>query len=107
VLLRWPPLPQCMLGKCGGQIVRCVTDSTCKAALDCLGSCEFNDQVRAAGCEGYESWLGIMAGHDGTGTLGRVAARQQRELAAAPARCSLAVLVACRTARVCWHAAVR
>ena len=42
-----PPLLQCMVGKCGGQIFRCVTDPTCKAALDCLQGCEFNDQARA------------------------------------------------------------
>jgi hypothetical protein len=42
---RPPLLVQCMLGKCGGQVFRCVTDTSCKAALDCLGACEFNDQV--------------------------------------------------------------
>ncbi|EFN53021.1 hypothetical protein CHLNCDRAFT_26298, partial [Chlorella variabilis] len=36
---------KCMLGKCGGQIFRCVTDATCKTALDCLQGCEFNDQA--------------------------------------------------------------
>ena len=57
----WPPLQppaqlpaplataidglQCMLGKCGAQILGCVTDASCKAALDCLSACEFNDQV--------------------------------------------------------------
>lgn len=35
-----------MVGKCGAQIFGCVTDTTCKAALDCLSACEFNDQVR-------------------------------------------------------------
>lgn len=38
------PRLQCMVGKCGGQIYRCVSDTQCKAALDCLQACEFNDQ---------------------------------------------------------------
>ncbi|KAL4855815.1 hypothetical protein ACK3TF_003588 [Chlorella vulgaris] len=36
---------KCMVTNCGGQIFRCVTDTSCKAALDCLTGCEFNDQV--------------------------------------------------------------
>ena len=46
-----PPLPplwaclQCMASKCGGEILSCVTDATCKTALDCLQGCAFNDQV--------------------------------------------------------------
>ncbi|PSC68636.1 violaxanthin de-epoxidase-related [Micractinium conductrix] len=48
----------CMVGKCGGQIFRCVTDPTCKAALDCLQGCEFNDQVCTYRCiTSYESPL--------------------------------------------------
>lgn len=41
-----------MVTKCGGQIFRCVTDTSCKAALDCLQTCEFNDQVGGGGQEG-------------------------------------------------------
>ncbi|KAI7835779.1 hypothetical protein COHA_010322 [Chlorella ohadii] len=47
---------QCMVGKCGSQIFGCVTDTTCKAALDCLSACEFNDQVCSYRCiTSYES----------------------------------------------------
>lgn len=35
----------CMVTKCGRQIKDCVGDATCKAGLDCLNGCEFNDQV--------------------------------------------------------------
>lgn len=35
----------CMIKNCGGKIKDCVTDSTCKAGLDCLQGCAFNDQV--------------------------------------------------------------
>lgn len=49
---------QCMVTKCGGQIFRCVTDTSCKAALDCLQTCEFNDQVCSYRCiTSYESQL--------------------------------------------------
>ncbi|KAI3424929.1 hypothetical protein D9Q98_008313 [Chlorella vulgaris] len=49
---------QCMVTKCGGQIFRCVTDTSCKAALDCLTGCEFNDQVCTYRCiTSYESPL--------------------------------------------------
>ncbi|KAL4444678.1 hypothetical protein ABPG77_002495 [Micractinium sp. CCAP 211/92] len=49
---------QCMVTKCGGQIFRCVTDTSCKAALDCLQTCEFNDQVCSYRCiTSYESPL--------------------------------------------------
>ena len=37
----------CMIANCGQKIVDCVTDKTCKAGLDCLQGCAFNDQVRA------------------------------------------------------------
>lgn len=56
------PPPQCMVTKCGGQIFRCVTDTSCKAALDCLQTCEFNDQVgggaRKGGATGSTTRLG-------------------------------------------------
>jgi hypothetical protein len=35
----------CMISKCGQKIVDCVSDKTCKAGLDCLEGCAFNDQV--------------------------------------------------------------
>jgi len=35
----------CMIRNCGRQIVDCVTDASCKAGLDCLEGCAFNDQV--------------------------------------------------------------
>lgn len=34
-----------MCTKCGKQILACVRDPECKAALDCLTSCASNDQV--------------------------------------------------------------
>lgn len=34
-----------MIKNCGQKIVDCVTDKTCKAGLDCLEGCAFNDQV--------------------------------------------------------------
>ena len=34
-----------MVSKCGPQILACVTDPTCKAALDCLQECDPTDQV--------------------------------------------------------------
>jgi len=36
---------RCMLTQCRQEIVDCVTDPTCKAGLDCLQGCAFNDQV--------------------------------------------------------------
>ena len=36
---------RCMAVNCGRQILDCVTDNTCKAGLDCLQACSFNDQV--------------------------------------------------------------
>lgn len=44
-----------MIKNCGQKIVDCVTDKTCKAGLDCLEGCAFNDQVggwgfRVQGC---------------------------------------------------------
>lgn len=36
---------QCMVTHCLKEIVNCVTDKTCKAGLDCLQGCKFNDQV--------------------------------------------------------------
>ncbi|KAI8465280.1 MAG: hypothetical protein J3K34DRAFT_437601 [Monoraphidium minutum] len=36
---------QCMVTHCMTEIVNCVTDKTCKAGLDCLQACAFNDQV--------------------------------------------------------------
>lgn len=35
----------CMIKNCGQKIVDCVNDKTCKAGLDCLEGCAFNDQV--------------------------------------------------------------
>jgi hypothetical protein len=35
-----------MVSKCGPQILACVTDPTCKAALDCLQACDPTDQVQ-------------------------------------------------------------
>lgn len=35
----------CMIKNCGQKIVDCVSDKTCKAGLDCLQGCAFNDQV--------------------------------------------------------------
>lgn len=46
----------CMLTKCPKEIFSCVTDPTCKTALDCLDSCAFNDQVCSYRCiASYES----------------------------------------------------
>eukprot|EP00955_Chlamydomonas_euryale_P055802 356224-Chlamydomonas_euryale.AAC.2 len=39
------PSLYCMVTKCGRQITDCVGDPTCKAGLDCLQACSFNDQV--------------------------------------------------------------
>lgn len=36
----------CMIKNCGSKIKDCVTDATCKAGLDCLEGCAFNDQAR-------------------------------------------------------------
>ena len=35
-----------MVSKCGPQILACVSDPTCKAALDCLQACDPTDQAR-------------------------------------------------------------
>jgi hypothetical protein len=35
----------CMIKNCGQKIVDCVSDTRCKAGLDCLEGCAFNDQV--------------------------------------------------------------
>ncbi|KAF8063768.1 hypothetical protein HT031_003625 [Scenedesmus sp. PABB004] len=35
----------CMVRHCGPKIADCVSDPTCKAGLDCLQGCSFNDQV--------------------------------------------------------------
>jgi len=40
----------CMLGNCREQVLGCVNDSECKAGLDCLESCAFNDQVCSYRC---------------------------------------------------------
>ena len=37
-----------MISKCGPQILACVSDPTCKAALDCLQACDPTDQVPRA-----------------------------------------------------------
>ncbi|KAJ9516112.1 hypothetical protein QJQ45_024542 [Haematococcus lacustris] len=39
------PSLSCMVRNCGRQILGCVTNPTCKAGLDCLQACGFNDQV--------------------------------------------------------------
>lgn len=39
----------CMVQHCSRQIMDCVGDATCKAGLDCLQACAFNDQVRGGG----------------------------------------------------------
>ncbi|KAL3156924.1 Vitamin D3 receptor [Trebouxia sp. C0009 RCD-2024] len=47
-----------MCTKCGKQILACVRDPECKAALDCLTSCASNDQVCSFRCiVSYESQL--------------------------------------------------
>ncbi len=46
----------CMLRNCGSEVVACVTDEQCKAALDCLEACGLNDQVCSYRCiTSYES----------------------------------------------------
>lgn len=40
---------QKMATKCGPQIWACLTDASCKQALDCLNACPPNDQVRTGG----------------------------------------------------------
>ena len=40
-----PDLLYCMLTNCGREVLACVSDPTCKAALDCLTDCGLNDQV--------------------------------------------------------------
>jgi len=40
----------CMLRNCGSEVVACVTDPQCKAALDCLTECGLNDQVCSYRC---------------------------------------------------------
>lgn len=40
---------QCMVTHCMKEIINCVTDKTCKAGLDCLQGCAFNDQVGGRG----------------------------------------------------------
>jgi hypothetical protein len=39
------PSLMCMIKNCGQKIVDCVSDPRCKAGLDCLEGCAFNDQV--------------------------------------------------------------
>jgi hypothetical protein len=47
---------QCMVSKCGKEIVSCVGDATCRTALGCLQACRFNDQVCSYRCiASYES----------------------------------------------------
>ena len=46
----------CMARNCGKEVVSCVTDPQCKAALDCLEECSLNDQVCSYRCiVSYES----------------------------------------------------
>ena len=46
----------CMVRNCGNEVVSCVTDPQCKAALDCLEACNLNDQVCSYRCiVSYES----------------------------------------------------
>jgi len=40
----------CMLTNCREEVVACVTDPECKAALDCLTGCGLNDQVCSYQC---------------------------------------------------------
>lgn len=40
----------CMVRNCGREVVACVTDPQCKAALDCLTECGLNDQVCSYRC---------------------------------------------------------
>ncbi len=39
------PSLYCMIKNCGTQVLDCVNNPTCKAGLDCLQACSFNDQV--------------------------------------------------------------
>ena len=51
-------LAYCMLGNCSKEVLDCVRDPTCKAALDCLQECGLNDQVCSYQCiVSYESPL--------------------------------------------------
>lgn len=46
----------CMARNCGNEVVSCVSDPQCKAALDCLEACSLNDQVCSYRCiVSYES----------------------------------------------------
>jgi len=46
----------CMARNCGSEVVSCVSDPQCKAALDCLEACSLNDQVCSYRCiVSYES----------------------------------------------------
>ena len=40
----------CMVGNCRAEILDCLSDPECKAALDCLNSCKGNDQVCSYRC---------------------------------------------------------
>lgn len=40
----------CMVQHCAKEVVGCVTDTQCKAALDCLTACGLNDQVCSYRC---------------------------------------------------------
>ena len=40
----------CMCTNCGSQMVECISDPTCKKALDCLDKCKSNDQVCSYRC---------------------------------------------------------
>ncbi|QDZ19636.1 VDE domain-containing protein [Chloropicon primus] len=52
------PLVWCMLTNCGREVWDCVSDETCRAALDCLAGCGLNDQVCSYQCiVSYESEL--------------------------------------------------
>ena len=44
-----------MIKNCGPQIVACVNDPECKAALDCLQACSATDQVMRAPCLHFSS----------------------------------------------------
>jgi|APGre2960657444_1045066.scaffolds.fasta_scaffold00201_3 hypothetical protein len=48
----------CMMRNCGSEVLACVSDPRCKAALDCLEACSLNDQVCSYRCiVSYESPL--------------------------------------------------
>mmetsp|Transcript_19717 Transcript_19717/g.49603 ORF Transcript_19717/g.49603 Transcript_19717/m.49603 type:complete len:548 (-) Transcript_19717:212-1855(-) len=48
----------CMMGNCREEVLNCVNNPDCKAGLDCLESCAFNDQVCSYRCiVSYESPL--------------------------------------------------